>query len=388
MRILHCGKFYPPHHGGMETFLDQLAQAQAAAGDEVLVLAHGSAPALEQPAPRLTVRRAPVAVTLGGYAPLAPTLPFLYFQALRRFRPQIIHVHAPNGAALWPALARFADHTPIVLHWHADVQFPVERKPSALLLACWQRLEALALRQADMVIATTQGYLDASPALAPHRSKCRVAPLGLAEPQDAPPLNQAEADHPALRFLDSRPNLRVLAVGRIAHYKGFGLLMQALRAVPGASLCLVGEGEERPQLEALAAEPALLGRVHLAGGVSDAVLDACYRRSHVLCLPSLTRSEAFGMVLLEAMSRGLPCVAANVPGSGMAEVLDQGRAGLLVAPGSVEDLASALGRLATDPALRQRLALAGQERFAACYAMPQVARRIRALYDEVLVASN
>jgi rhamnosyl/mannosyltransferase len=389
MRILHCGKFYPPHRGGMETFLGQLAQAQAQAGDEVLVLAHGDEPWPALPAtPGLCVRRAPVSMTLGGYAPVALSLPLLYLQSLRRFRPDVIHVHAPNGAALWPALARRAHSAPIVLHWHADVRFPSDKSPPSPLLACWRLLEALVLRQADVIIATSQAYLDASPALAPHRAKCRVTPLGLAEPPEPPVPPPDDAGHPALRFLDSRSDLRVLAVGRLAHYKGFDVLLEALRAAPGASLCLVGEGDERANLETLAAASDLRDRVHLAGAVSEAVLDACYRRSQVLCLPSLTRSEAFGMVLLEAMSRGMPCLAANVPGSGMAEVLDQGRAGLLVNPASTEELAEGLNRLASDPALRQRLAQAGRERFAARYAMPHVARSIRAVYEHALTAAN
>lgn len=389
MRILHCGKFFPPHRGGMETFLGQLAQAQAQAGDSILVLAHAGP---RQAAPgeahgdvheNLAVWRAPVRLTLGGYAPVAPALPLLLLKALRRFRPDVIHAHAPNGAALWPALLR--GRTPLVLHWHADVQFPSGQEPRALLLACWRRLEALVLRRADAVIATSQACLDTSPVLAAHRRKCRLAPLGLAEPAPLP-----AGDHPALRFLDSLPEstgLRVLAVGRLAHYKGFRQLCEAVLDTPEAALCLVGEGEERPGLEALADRPEACGRIHLAGEVSDAVLDACYRRSHVLCLPSTSRSEAFGLVLLEAMSRGLPCIAAQVPGSGMAEVVRHGETGLLVPPGSAPALAQALRMLAADPGLRRRLGSAGRERFAGNYALPEVARRIRAVYEDVLAVA-
>lgn len=377
MRILHLGKFHPPHPGGMERFLGQLAQAQAACGDEVLVLAHGAERGGGSPG--VEVRRARVAFTLGGYAPVAPALPFLYAQALRRFRPHVVHVHAPNGAALWPALFRSGGGPPVVLHWHADVAFPPDRAPAPLVMACWRRLEALALRRASAVIATSRAYLDASPQLSGHRSLCRVIPLGLAEP--APPLGVP--DHPAVRFLDACPGLRLLAVGRLTHYKGFDVLLEALRAVPSARLCLVGDGEERARLEALAAHPELRGRVMLAGAVPDLVLDACYRASHVLCLPSLSRSEAFGMVLLEAMARGVACLASQVPGSGIAEVLDQGRAGLLVPPGSVAELAQALRRLAQDDPLRLRLAQAGRQRYAARYAMGRIAADVRALYREL-----
>ena len=387
MRILHCGKFHPPHRGGMETFLGQLAQAQAAAGDEVLVLAHagpGQAGGWAT-AGAVQVRRVRTPWTLGGYAPVAPAMPLAFLQARHGFRPDVVHAHAPNPAALWPAL--FCGRTPLVLHWHADVQFPPGREPSAPLLACWRRLEALTLTRADAVIATSQAYLDSSPALAAHRRKCRVAPSALAEtPQPEP--GSGHGSHPALDFLDNCPDgcLRVLAVGRLAHYKGFALLCEAVLDMPRASLCLVGEGEERSALQALAELPEARGRIHLTGEVPDAVLDACYRKSHVLCLPSLSRSEAFGLVLLEAMSRGLPCIATSVPGSGMSEVVRHGETGILVRPGSARDLGQALRRLAADPELRLRLGRAGRERFARNYAMVEVARRIRSVYEDVLAA--
>ncbi|MBU1230297.1 MAG: glycosyltransferase [Proteobacteria bacterium] len=387
MRILHIAKYFPPHLGGMETFLDQLTREQAASGEDVLVLAHaGPEPAgTSRPVQGLEVRRAPVLLNLGGYAPMAPALPLMHLHALRRFRPDVIHAHAPNVAALWPALLH--GRAPLVLHWHADVQFPPDRRPPALALAlaCWKRLEALMLKRAEAVIATSQAYLDSSPALAGHRQKCRVAPLGLTESPVARP-----GDHPALRFLDGRTDgsgLRVLAVGRLAHYKGFAHLCEAVRQTPEASLCLVGEGEERARLEALASLPEVRGRIHLAGAVPDDVLDGCYRRSHVLCLPSLSRSEAFGMVLLEAMSRSLPCIATTVPGSGMSEVVRHGETGLLVRPGSVQELAQALGRLALSPELRLRLGQAGRERFLGHYTLPEVARRIRTVYDAALAPS-
>ena len=382
MRILHCGKFFPPDRGGIETFLDDLVHAQVAAGDIVQVLVHAkNCPSgTVEPMPGFRVQRASVPLTLGGYAPVAPAFPLLYFQALRRFRPDVIHVHAPNGAALWPALLH--SRVPLVLHWHADVQFPQNKQPAPLLLNCWRYLEGLVLRQANVIIATSQAYLDSSVSLADHREKCRVVPLGLAEAAVPQP-----EDHPALRFLDSSPGLRVLAVGRLAHYKGFRLLCEAIEEVPDASLCIVGAGEDRAELDAVASGQGLRGRIHLAGKLPDSLLDACYRRSHVLCAPSLTRSEAFGMVLLEAMSRSLPCIATTVSGSGMSEVVQHGETGLLVRPGSARELAQALRKLAAEPELRARMGQAGRERFEEHYTIAEVARRIRAVYEGTLTAS-
>jgi rhamnosyl/mannosyltransferase len=377
MRILHCGKYFPPDRGGMETFLRDLALAQAAAGDQVLVLANaGAVPAgREEVRPGLTVVRSRVACAVGGYAPLAPGLPLRFLHAALRFKPDVLHLHAPNGAAFWPLFLGLS--APLVLHWHADVSFPPERRPPAALLAVWAWLERRLLRRADVVVSTSPPYLDSSPALARFRDKCRVVPLGLAEPANVP---GAEAEHPAAAFLRAAPGLKILCVGRLSHYKGFAVLCEAVAQVPEASLCLVGEGEERPALEQVVARLGLDKRVLLAGSLSDAAVAACYAACDVLCLPSLSRSEAFGMVLLEAMARGKACVASFVDGGGPGYVVQDGETGLLVPPGDVSALAATLRRLAGDGRLRARLGAAGRERFAAQFRIERVAAALAEAY--------
>src|SRR5690606_12272502 len=100
-------------------------------------------------------------------------------------------------------------------------------------------------------------------------------------------------------------------------------------------------------------------RVRLCTGLDDADLEATYQACDLVCLPSIDRAEAFGLVLLEAMRAARPVVASRVPGSGMSEVVVDGETGLQVPPDSPQALAQAILRLAGDPALRQRLGQAG-----------------------------
>lgn len=385
MRILHCGKYAPPDRGGMETFVGDLAKAQVEAGDEVRLLVHAgqAAPGREAPIPGLEVLRARVPFALGGYAPVALSMPLLFLYSLLRWRPDILHLHMPNTASLWPGLLRLP--VPLVVHWHADVQFPPSRRPSHAMLALWGRLESLLLRRATAVIATSAAYLKSSPALEPVRGKCLVIPLGLDEARLPMAVElESVAGHPAVEFLRAAPGLRVLAVGRLAHYKGLQRLLETVAAVPGVSLCLVGQGEERAALETEVLRLGLVGRAFLAGDVPDAALHLCYQACQVLCLPSVSRSEAFGVVLLEAMSRGRACVVTAVPGTGMAEVVRHGQTGLVVQPDSAEELAAALRRLQAEPELLERFGQAGQQRFATEFRIAEVARRIRAVYADVV----
>lgn len=384
MRIVHIGKYFPPDRGGMERFLRDLAVMQAEQGHEVRVLAHAlnAPPGREHPAPRLELLRCRVLFRAGAYAPVAPGLPVALLSLCRtRTPPAVLHAHVPNPAALWLPLLPL--RLPVVLHWHADVQFPAGHAPSTGLLACWKVLEQRLLRRADRVIVTSAAYLEASPPLRAHRHKCRVVPLGL-RPEDAP---SADTEHPAARFLRSGASpdrLNILAVGRLSHYKGFDVLLEALRRMPHARLCLVGDGEEHDALRVRAASPELRNRVLMPGDLPDAALRACFQACDALVLPSLTRSEAFGMVLLEAMREGKPCVVSEVPGSGMGSVVRPGETGMLVRPGSADNLADALALLAADPALRRRLGAAGRRRLEENYRLETVAHAVTAVYAETL----
>ncbi len=376
MRVLHLGKFYPPHPGGMESFVRDLATAQAASGDEVLFLGHAPA---HQPTsrrdddnPRLWLARAPWTLS---YAPLAPALPLLFLEALRRFRPEVIHVHAPNPAAFWPLL--FAAGRPLVIQWQADVEFPPGRTPWPPLMAVWRGLESRLLTMARRIVASSPPYLAASPALAPHAHKALAIPLGLDTERLGFPTPEALA---RVEALWPQSGVRILAVGRLAHYKGFGVLLRALAAVPDSSLVLVGEGEERAALESLRRELGLAGRVVLAGGIPNDVLAGLYATCDLFCLPSLDRSEAFGMVLLEAMNAGKSCVVTDIPGSGPAWVVRHGESGLVVPPGDAPALGRALSELAGDPGMRERFGRAGRQRFLEHFQIDAVAGKWRELY--------
>ena len=368
----------------MESFVRDLATAQAASGDEVLFLGHAPAgqPTSWRDAhnPRLWLARAPWTLS---YAPLAPGLPLLFLEALRRFRPEVIHLHAPNPAALWPLL--FAQRVPLVAQWHADVVFPPGRTPWPPLLAAWRGLERRLLSRAAVVAVSSPAYAQASPALAPFLAKVRTIPLGL-DPARLP-VPSAETLARA-RSLWPENGTRVLAVGRLSHYKGFGVLLEALARTPEASLVLAGEGEERAALERLAGAPELAGRVRLAGAVSDELLSGLYAACDLFCLPSLDRAEAFGMVLLEAMSAAKPCLVTDIPGSGPAWVVRAGETGLVVPPGDAAALAQGLAVLARDSEARERMGLAGKKYFDQKFAILEVARPWQVVYKEIRTGND
>ncbi len=151
----------------------------------------------------------------------------------------------------------------------------------------------------------------------------------------------------------------LVAVGRLVPQKGFDLLIDAYRSLPGTAppLVILGEGPERPALEAQVRRLGLEGRIVLPG-----VVDNPYAYlARAVCFVLSSRHEGWPLVLMEAMACRCPVVAFDCP-YGPAEILEPGESGILVPPMDVEALAAALARVIGDPALRARLAQGGRSR--------------------------
>jgi glycosyltransferase involved in cell wall biosynthesis len=145
----------------------------------------------------------------------------------------------------------------------------------------------------------------------------------------------------------------VVAVGRLVPVKRFDALLRALTKVkvdhPALEAVIIGEGYERPALEALRDELGATDWVRLAGRVSDEELVAWYRRAWVVA--SSSQREGWGMTLTEAAACGTPAVATDI--AGHADAVVNGESGLLV--DDVGQLPDALGRVLGDEVLRSRL---------------------------------
>jgi len=152
------------------------------------------------------------------------------------------------------------------------------------------------------------------------------------------------------------PGNRLVAIGRLVRQKGFDLLLKALIAEPDWQLTLVGDGPMRAQLQAQVLALGLTGRVQLLGDQAD--VRPFLMMADVLVQPS--RWEGFGLVVLEGMAMGLPVLVAA--SDGLTEVVEHGRSGWLVPPGSTGALVDGLRTLTRDSALRGRLGLGALSR--------------------------
>ncbi|HYW08348.1 MAG TPA: glycosyltransferase family 4 protein, partial [Longimicrobium sp.] len=201
---------------------------------------------------------------------------------------------------------------------------------------------------------TRRRVLDAYPDAGP----ISACPLGLLDP---PAVGRPDGD-----LLGRVGERSVLIVGRMSaaeRYKGHDELIECwprvLGRVPGAQLVVAGRGDDVDRLRRKAAGAGLAGHVIFPGFVSDATLEALLRRVALFAMPS--RGEGFGLVYLQAMRAGLPCVGSTTDAAG--DVIAHGETGLLADPADRDALADAIARLLEDAGLRARMGGAGERRF-------------------------
>jgi len=172
-----------------------------------------------------------------------------------------------------------------------------------------------------------------------------------------------------------------LSVGRLIYYKGIEYAIEAMRGVEG-SLLLIGGGPLREDLERKARTCGVEGRVHFLGNVPDEEMNSHYLASDLFVFPSIARSEAFGIVQLEAMACRRPVINTSLE-TGVPFVSPHGESGLTVEPGNAGALADAMRTLFDDPERARRMGAAGRARVEREFTREVMGERIRALYEEL-----
>ena len=430
IRVLHVGKYYPPFHGGIENFLCDLAECQLEQGDvepSVLVHQHEVGRAEEaETANGVFVRR----VRIIGRALFTP-FALLFLRSLNRTieerNPDILHLHLPNPSTFWCLFSKSARKRPWIIHWHSDVLGGAPNWAVRLAYPVYRIFEWALLKRSKCIIATSPPYLETSAPLAEFNHKCQVVPLGIkslssqqgvesaqktmasdrghsgeqvTEESDGADITSKskrlnasnlgskwdmastpDADsHPAAT---ERAPLKVLSIGRLTYYKGHEHLIRAVAKTPHVQLDIVGDGEEHGSLLKLIEALSLSERVRILGSLPQADLEDVLSNCDLVCLPSVERTEAFGLVLLEAARAGKPSLVTCVKGSGMTWVVQNGITGWTVEPGSAEDLQRVLADISKNRSeLSQRGQLA-RERFSREFQIAAVANRIQTLYSKV-----
>ena len=371
MKVLHVYRtYYPDPPGGLQEAVRQICLGTQRLGVENTVFALSPQP---HPArierPEATVVRcrswaAPASCDLGG------------LHALATFRQLVQACDLVHYLFPWPfadLLREAAPRKPSVLTYISDIvrQRWLGRLYDPLL---WRTLRSM-----DAIVTNVPAYAAHSPVLSrPElQQRLHVIPLGIEDTACT-----SAADPRILERLGLHAGEPfVLFVGVLRYYKGLHTLLQACTQTQGR-VVIAGHGPEQAALHAQASALGLHNTV-FAGWVTDAEKTALLRACRALVLPSHLRSEAFGMVLLEASLHSKPMISCEI-GTGTSYVNLHGETGLVVAPEAPAALAQAMNQLLCDPALALRLGAAARQRYEQHFSGAQLGRAYTRLYRQVL----
>lgn len=379
MKIAQVVCTYPPYRGGMGNVAYEYTERLRARGHNVHVFTPRYHRVTDDPE---YVHRVPSPVHFGN----AGVMPSLYHR-LSGF--DLIHLHYPFFGGAEPVIVRKAirHDQPLAMTYHMDT---VGKGMKSLVFDAHRRvLFPWIVERVDRIFVSSEEYAKTS-ALADVRGalqKTTVLPFGI----DLNRFHPGNED--ALRESIGIPlgTPVFLFVGGLdaAHYfKGLPVFLEALGNLKEEvwEAVIIGKGELRASFEATAAARGCKHRLHFLDSVGEADKPGYFRMADVHVFPSVDRSEAFGLVALEASASGVPTVASDIPG--VRSIVRHEETGLLVTPNDARDLTEALRRLLREPGTRRRMGVSARLRAEERFAWDPLMDRLEQAYDELATAKR
>lgn len=347
MKVLIVNKFYFPWLGGVETVVQQLAEGFAKIpGNEVVVLCCNSVNKnSEEKNNNVKVVRAS---SIGVFRSMPVSISFFsQFRKLSK-NTDVIDLHHPFPLSFLSCFI-FRPKAKIVVHYHSDI---VRQKFLGFLLT---PLIRWVFGRADTIIVTSQNLLDSSSMLEDFKSKCVVIPLAI----NIYAIDATRDDALQAKIKEDRGDYIIYA-GRLSYYKGVEYLIRAAADI-SQKLLIIGEGAEKDKLQNLVATLNLQHKVSFINHVLKKEFYNYIRGAKVFVLPSIFRSEAFGIVLLEAMACGTPVISTELK-TGTSFVNQHGITGMVIEPINVLALQQAIKHITNSESERVMMGRNARER--------------------------
>ena len=371
LKVLQVNKLYSPVTGGIERIVQYIAEGLKDDVDMQVLVCQTKGRGCDDVINGVKVHRAG---SMGILFSLPISFPFLFMFRNMAGKADIVHIHCPFPLAdLACMLSGYKGK--VVVSWHSDV---VKQKKLMLL---YRPVMEWLLKRADVIIVSANGTIEGSSYLGPYKEKCRIIPFAVNPEVDRKGKEYLETL--PLRRIDEEQITRFLFVGRLVYYKGVDVLLRAFTKVENAKLHIVGSGELENQLKNFVYSNNMSDKVSFKGNISDQELEREFEDCDVFVLPSVMKSEAFGLVQQEAMAYGKPVINTKLK-SGVPEVSVDGETGITVEPGNVDGLAKAMQELIDNPVKRLQLGKAARKKVDEQYTMEVMLERIRKVYLNLL----
>lgn len=367
--ILHISKYYHPYIGGVEVTAQYLAEGMNDFNNIVLCF-NSKKENKEEIINGIKVYRA------GSFLKLAKqSISFSYFFLLKKilkdYRPDFVHVHCPNPF-IYPLLLLMPSDLKLILHWHLDI---VNQKRIYLFIE-W--IERKLLQRADLILVTSPNYRDSSKPLSSFLNKVRILQSAITpqrfvlQPSDLIKINLIKQKYENKKI--------IFFVGRHVEYKGLRYLIEAEKYIRNdCHIVIAGVGPLTAEL----IHKSNSDRISFIGRINDSELKCYLHASDVFAFPSITKNEAFGLALAEAMYCKCVPVTFYIEGSGVNWVSLDKVTGLEVPCVSERKYAEALDVLLENEDLRVQYGITANKRVIDMFTVDKEIQLALELYKEL-----
>lgn len=371
-KILHIPNYYPPHTGGIEDVCFNIVRLLQKSPDyEQYVICFNDVKESKK-----EVYDGVEVVRAGVWKKIASqSISFAYKRELKRilkqYRPDVVHFHAPNPFVNWLLLSLLPKDVKLIVHWHSDIVAQV------FAYRFVKPIETRLLKRADTIIATSPNYVDFSKPLQKFKDKIIViqniidTSKFIISEQQLKKIEEIKLHYQNLPI--------ILFVGRHVLYKGLTCLIEASKKI--SNKCAVVIGGKGPLTEELKEAAKDLKHVHFVGRIPDEDLVAYYYAAQIFAFPSITKNEAFGVALAEAMYCQTPAITFTIDGSGVNWVNLNGTTGIEVANSDVTGLSMAIDTLLANKEMQEQMAINAKRRVEELFVPEKIEEKIKRLYE-------
>lgn len=378
IRVLQVTKFYPPHIGGIETTTNDIVDSLKSSGQyEIEVLAYGDEKKdVFEDKDGVKIIRAGTQLNI-SHQPIAKNYYKLIKSAIKEFKPDIIHFHYPNPyAAHWllKAMKKYKFKGKLILHWHADI---IRQK---FLRTFFIHQNKALLKRADVIIATSPNYLNDTDYLPHYKDKVRIIPSCISENRTVITDEEIQKSK-AIKAQYKGKNI-CFFYGRHTAYKGLEYLIDSDQYLnkDKIQIIIAGKGELTEKLKEKA-KP--FPNISFVGKLSEEDINSYFLACDIFVFPSVTRNEAFGLALAEAMYYGKPACTFTIKGSGVNWVSLNGVTGLEAPDYDYKKFAENISTLCNDNEMRKRMSEKARERGTSLFTKDKFAIAINDLYNSL-----
>lgn len=369
IKILHLGKYYPPKYGGIEFVCKQIVEHSGKDFFNTIIFfgkkdnreKHSSFEKIE---------------TKTLFKIFSQPFNFNYIiETIRQIKNHdLIHLHCPNILAYLAIILLFIfnknHRKKLIIHWHSDI---INQK---FLYIFIKPIETLILKSANKIIVSSEEYLVSSNAISKYFYKTIVIPFGC-EINNQMPCNTFKNK---INKICKNKKI-VLSVGRNVIYKGYIYLIKSLEFLDKDTIIIIA-GNNFKNIKNTIKDK----RLFIFENLSSSEINYLFSISDLFCLPSISRAEAFGIVLIEALSHKLPLITTDIKGSGINSVNIKNVTGLICKKENSIELARSINYIFKNPNIKKQFSMNSYKRYITNFRSVFFIKKIERLYKNEIKA--